>query len=131
MQRVYGRVTAEDGTRTWVEVDTDANGFNDAVNVTWLAQVFMLNLGESPFFGNWGLPAHQSIMTMVAPDFYVNLTQQRFAPLFASLIVQKVQGGTPQVPPPFSDPSPTYQVRAITHSGAILPPITIPTSIPT
>ena len=131
MQRVYGRVTNEDGTKTWQVVTTDSNGFSDEVNITWMAQVFALNLGESPFYSDWGLPAHQSVMTKIAPDFFVNRTQQRFAPLFASLIIQKVPGGTAQIPPPFADPSPTYVANVVTHTGAILPQITIPTSIPT
>lgn len=131
MKRVYGRVTDEEGNKTWVEVTTDANGYNDEVNITWMAQVFALNLGESPFYSDWGLPAHQSVMTKIAPDFFVNRTQQRFAPLFASLIIQKVPGGTAQIPPPFADPSPTYVASVVTHTGAILPQITIPTSIPT
>lgn len=131
MQRVYGRVVDPyTGLKKWVEVTTDANGYNDELNITWMSQVFMLNLGESPFYGDWGLPALQSVMTMVAPDFYVNRTQVRFAPLFASLIVQKVPGGTAVDPPPFADPSPTYSVRVVTHTGAVLPPRTIPTSIP-
>ena len=131
MNRVYGRVTNADGTKTWVTVTTDANGFDDEVNLTWLAQVFALSLGESPFYGDWGLPAHESVMTRVAPDFFVNRTQQRFAPLFASLIITKVQGGTAVTPPPFADPSPTYRVQVVAHSGSILPAVTIPTSIPT
>lgn len=131
MKRVYGRVTDLFGKRQWIEVTTDSAGYDDEVNVVWMAQVFALNLGESPFYSDWGLPAHQSVMTQVAPDFFVNLTQQRFSPLFASLIVQKVEGGTMQQPPPFAAPSPTYTVRVVTHAGAIMPPITIPTSIPT
>jgi hypothetical protein len=131
VKRVYGRVEDLLGNKRWVEVTTDANGFDDEVNVTWMAQVFALNLGESPFYSDWGLPAHQSVMSMIAPDYFVNRTQQRFAPLFASLIIQKVPGGTPQQPPPFADPSPTYRVTVVSHSGAILPPRTFPTSIPT
>ena len=42
--RTYGRVTNEDGTKTWVEVDTDANGYNDAVYVTTLAQCLQLSV---------------------------------------------------------------------------------------
>lgn len=131
MKRVYGRVTNPDGSKSWEVVTTDSNGFSDEVNITWMAQVFALNIGESPFYGDWGLPALQSVMTRVAPDFFVNRTQRRFAPLFASLIVQKVAGGTPQEGPPFADPSPTYQVRVVTHSGAVLPPRSIPSRIPT
>ena len=54
--RTYGRVYAEDGSYTWVEVSTDANGFDDMVMLTTLAQVLKLNLGESPFYANFGIP---------------------------------------------------------------------------
>lgn len=132
MKRVWGRVTDLQGNKTWQQVTTDANGFDDEVNVTWMAQVFALNLGESPFYADWGLPAHQSVMTIVAPDFFVNRIQQRFAPLFASLIIQKVPGGTPnRDKSPRADPSPTYVAKVVAHTGAIFPVVTIPTSVPT
>jgi hypothetical protein len=46
----------------------------------------------------------------IAPDFFVTLTQQRFAPFFLSLIIVK-QPTTPPAPP-------TYGVSVIFHSGA-------------
>ena len=94
------------GTK-WVEVTTDANGNNDLVYFTTLAQVLKLSLGESPFFANYGIPARQSVMQQVWPDFYVALTQQTFAPFFASLLLSK--SATAQVP--------TYTITAITHAG--------------
>ena len=114
--RVYGRTVPDEfGNRKWIEVDTDSDGFNDAVYVTALAQCLLLNLGESPFFADWGIPAAQSVATQIAPDYYVALTQTRFAGFFASLIITK----TPQT---FSvktgRPTPTYAVKVLTHSGA-------------
>jgi hypothetical protein len=126
--RTYGRVTDELGNKRWVVVTTDANGFNDEVYLTTLAQCLKLNLGESPFFSNYGLPAHESVVTQVFPTFYVMRTQQQFAPFFASLIITQVPGVAADK---FHAPGPTYNVKAVTHQGAILPNVTIPTSVPT
>lgn len=127
--RTYGRVANELGQLTWVEVDTDAVGFNDAVYITTLAQCLKLNLGESPFYADYGLPAHESVVTQIMPDFYVARTQQQFAQFFASLIVTKVSviatPGSVRAAPP------TYRINVVTHQGAKLPPIMIPTLIPT
>ena len=114
--RTYGRVTNEDGSKTWVEVTTDANGFDDSVYLTTLAQVLKLNLGESPFFANYGIPQYQTVLTQVFPDFYVMTTQQQFAPYFASLSAIRQPATYP----------PAYNVTAVTHSGSILN-ATIPT----
>lgn len=94
---------------TWVAVETDANGFNDNVYLTNLAQVLKLNLSESPFFANWGIPAKNSVLQQQAPDFYVTRTQQQFAPFFASLLVQKVEAA----------PEPSYVINLITQAGSI------------
>ena len=108
--RTYGRIINPDGSKTWVVVSTDANGYNDSVYLTTLAQVLKLNLGESPFYANFGIPQYQSVMTQVFPDFYVMQTQQQFSPFFASLAINKQPGAT----------SPTYAVNALSHSGALL-----------
>jgi hypothetical protein len=107
--RTYGRVYSTDGSYVWVEVDTAADGSNDAVWLTTLIQTLKLNLNESPFYANYGLPAHQSIIQQVAPDFNVGLTQQFFAPRFAALTIVKR-----------SDPTPTYDVNVTTHQGVKL-----------
>jgi hypothetical protein len=112
MMRTYGRIVNEDGSKTWVVVTTDANGFNDSVYTTTLAQCLKLNLGESPFFAGYGIPQYQTIVTQVMPDFYVMQTQTQFAPYFASLTITRVQGSFP----------PVYQVNAVCHNGAILTP---------
>lgn len=110
--RTWGRVTNEDGSKTWVEVTTDANGYDDNCWLTTLAQALKLNLGESPFYANVGIPQYQTIVTQVLPDFYVNQIQQQFAPYFALLTITRVANVFP----------PAYQVTAICHNGAILTP---------
>lgn len=107
--RVYGRVTNVNGTKTWVVVTTDSAGYNDAVNLTWLCQVLKLNTGESPFYGAWGIPQYQTIVTQVFPDYYVMRTQQQFAGLFASLSIART-----------SNTAPAYNVAITTHSGSTI-----------
>jgi len=110
--RTYGRIQNSDGSKTWVTVETDANGFDDSVYLSTLAQCLKLNLGESPFFANYGIPAYQTVVTQVMPDYYVMQTQSQFAPYFASLTISRVQGSFP----------PVYQVNAVCHNGALLTP---------
>lgn len=100
--RTYGRVG-----RKWFEVATDAAGNNDAVYITTLVQVLKLNLGESPFFSNVGIPGPQSIVQQVFPDYYAAFTQTLFAPYFASLLITRPSDSYP----------PTYTVNVITHQG--------------
>lgn len=107
--RIWGRTTDDLGNKTWTVVTTDPNGLNDAVYVTNLIQVLKLNLGESPFFANSGIPAQRSVMTQIFPDFYTYQTQTQFAQFFVSLTVQKVPSTTP-----------TYNITAVTHSGAVI-----------
>ena len=104
MKRVYGRLNG-----AWVVVTTDANGYDDNVNLTWLWQCLKLSQGESPFWADWGIPAQRSIMQQIFPDYYVNLMQQRFAQYFAALQILKVPSTTP-----------TYSITAITQQGAKL-----------
>ena len=108
--RAWGRTYNADGTYQWVQVSTDANGKNDAFYLTALAQCLKLNMGESPFYANSGIPQYQTIMTQTFPDFYVMRIQQQYAQYFASLTINRVPGTTP----------PQYNVRAVTHSGAII-----------
>lgn len=112
--RTYGRITNPDGSKTWVEVDTDANGFNDAVYLTTLIQCLKLNLNESPFWGNYGIPAEPSVVQQVFPDFYVTRTQQQFSQFFASLIVAKDAGGVDAD----GRPSPVYNIHVVTNYGS-------------
>lgn len=107
--RTYGRVYAQDGSYRWVEVSTDASGHNDMVYLTTLVQVLKLNLAESPFFASYGLPAKQSVLQQLAPDFNVVLTQQLFAPYFAALTVAKTRANPP-----------TYRINAVTQQGSTI-----------
>lgn len=107
--KTWGRVYNKDGTYTWTPVVTDANGKNDAVYLTTLVQVLKLNLGESPFFANLGIPQQQTVMSQIFPDFYVNNIIQYFAPQFASLTVTRA-ATTP----------PTYNIQALSQQGALL-----------
>ncbi len=105
--RTYGRVNGK-----WVEVDTTPTGFDDYVYLTTLAQVLKLNLGESPFYANFGIPAKASIIQQIAPDFYVMRTQQQFAGFFASLTIARSPA-----PPGYPRDTPTYQVAVTTNEG--------------
>jgi hypothetical protein len=95
----------------WRMVETDAAGSNDALNLTWMSQALKLNLDESPFYGDWGIPARSAVRQQVAPDLYVTLTQQRFAPCFAALTLARQ-----------NSPTPTYMISVITQDGVKLPP---------
>lgn len=114
--RVWGRITNADGSKTWVQVQTGPDGLNQEVYVTWLAQVLKLNLGESPFWANWGIPQFQTIMTQVAPDYYMMQTQTFFSGLFANLKISRVNGTV----------NPTYNINVLTKTGATISAV-IPT----
>ena len=115
--RVYGRTTDEFGNREWVVVTTDINGFNDYVYLTALAQEIQLNLGESPFYGNRGIPAEPSIVSQVAPDYYSSRLQQLYAPYFMNIMVYRVPGPNPLGLDPTGTGAPVYRVQVITHQG--------------
>lgn len=108
--RVWGRTYNEDGTYQWVAVTTDANGQNDNCYLTALCQAIKLNLGESPFFSNVGIPQVQTILTQVFPDYYLSQIQQLYSQYFASLAIVRVSGSSP----------PQYNVTAVCSSGAVL-----------
>lgn len=105
--RTWGRVTDENGNQTWVAVETDENGDSSYVWLTTLIQTLKLGLGESPFYAQYGIPAQQSIVQQVYPDYYVNMTQQQFAGYFASLTITKVDRAA----------SPTYTIDVIFRNG--------------
>ena len=113
--RTYGRITiGKDPVsglpiRQWVMVETEADGSNDKVYLTALCQTLLGLINESPFYADWGIPARDSIMQQVMPDFYVSLTQQRFSSRFANLTVAKLDL-----------PTPTYRLNVITHTGVKL-----------
>jgi hypothetical protein len=102
--RTWGR--NQDGV--WEEVTTDANGFNDRIWLVTLCQCLLLNLNESPFWAAMGIPAEQSIIQQVQPDFYVSRMAQYFSQYFASLVVAKLPGAQ----------NPTYRISVITSQGS-------------
>lgn len=120
MSRVYGRVLRDplkpDAGKRWVVVETDVNGYDDNVHVTALAQTLKLNLAESPFWANYGIPARQSIMQQYAPDFYITYIQQFYQQFFASVTVSKRRTFEP-----------IYDMLVVTQTGAILKRTTTPT----
>ncbi|HDG1722360.1 TPA: hypothetical protein PFE21_003674 [Kluyvera ascorbata] len=101
--RTYGR----DAGGNWVKVETDSNGFNDAVYLTTLIQNLKLAPQESPFFAENGIPANGSVIQQILPTFYVNRLQQQFSQYFSSLQIALTE----------SDP-PAYTITAITNSGS-------------
>lgn len=118
--RTYGRIYVRDsqgaaidpqpaGYPKWVEVDTDAAGFNDMVWLTTLIQTLKMFLGESPFYANYGIPANTAVIQQIAPDYYMARTQQQFAQYFASLILAREPGAKP-----------TYRISVTTHQGVKL-----------
>jgi hypothetical protein len=121
--RIYGRTQdVLTGKKTWHVVVTDPQGFNDSVHLTGLAQVIKLNLGESPFWADWGIPAHQSVVTQIYPNFYLVRIQQQHAPYFASLIltIDPVGQGTADSQAEGQDgaPAPRYNISVLTNYGS-------------
>lgn len=101
--RTYGR----DPQGRWIKVQTDDNGFNDAVWLTTLVQTLKLNPEESPFYADKGVPAYGSVIQQILPTYYVTKVQQDFAEYFTSLQITLV-----------SDDPPVYNVNAVTKAGA-------------
>lgn len=101
--RTYGR----NAEGKWVEVDTDSNGYDDAVWLTTLVQCLKLSPEESPFYAQYGIPAVASVVQQIIPTYYVNQLQSFFSKYFASL-----QIALTQVDPP------VYNISAITNSGS-------------
>ena len=99
--RTYGK----DQNGNWVEIVQTSY-----IWLATLAQTLRLQQGESPFYGNYGIPAHDSIMSQIAPDAAVNRTQQQYAPYFANLTVLKVNNVT----------QPTYKINAIFQNGTTI-----------
>jgi len=113
--RTYGRTPPdENGNRQWIVVQTDANGQNGYVWLTTLTQVLQLNLGESPFYASYGIPAVQSVLSQLYPDLYVQITQQQFAKYFASLSIIRMQTTTPDAN---GQINPIYQVNVTFFDG--------------
>ncbi|GLH24090.1 TPA: hypothetical protein QCI16_003055 [Enterobacter ludwigii] len=105
--RTWGRVTDANGKKQWVAVESDANGDFSYGWLTTLIQTLKLNLGESPFYAQYGIPGQQSIVQQIHPDYYVNMTQQQFSGYFASLSISKVSGAK----------NPTYSIDVVFLNG--------------
>lgn len=109
--RAWGRING-----VWLAVETAPDGDNSAVYLVNLVQVLLLNRNESPFFANYGIPGHLSVITQIFPDIYALETQAQFAAYFASLIITRVPG---------PGPDPVYRVSVTTKSGAVLSPMDV------
>lgn len=108
--RTYGRTHDTAGNPTgWVVIETDDQGHNDYVWAVTVAQTILLNLGESPVYGNYGIPAQQTIMSQVYPDYYITQIQQQYAQYFASLTIQKLDATYP-----------SYKINIMTNQGTVL-----------
>ena len=77
--RSYG---IDPNTGNWVTI-TDPS----YIYLATVAQTLRLALEESPFYGNYGIPAQQSVINQIAPNLAVNNTQNQYAPYFASLTI--------------------------------------------
>jgi hypothetical protein len=121
--RTYGRTQdVLTGKKTWWVVTTDSDGFNDSVWLTDLAQVCKLNLGESPFFANYGIPAHESVITQIFPTFFMVRIQQQFASHFASLILTSLpveqESADSFETGQEGRPAPRYYINVLTNYGS-------------
>jgi hypothetical protein len=110
--RTWGRPP---GSSTWQEISTDADGNDDAVWFTTLAQCLQLTPGESPFFSNYGIPAQQSIATQIFPDYYVAQMQSLFSQYFMSLLISRAPAAANANPS-----NPVYNVNVVTHRGVVI-----------
>lgn len=121
--RVYGRIqnpyplNGEESSSQlpngykWVVVETDENGYDDYCYITALIQCFRLNLAESPFWAQFGIPAKTAVMMQLQPDYYVAFIQSYFAKYFASLIISK-RAQT------LGDTTPRYDVSIVRLNGS-------------
>lgn len=108
--RTWGRVPDGSGGLKWIEIATGANGSNEEVYLTALCQVLKLNLLESPFYANYGIPQYPTVITQVFPDYYVMQIQQQYAQFFATLSISPVPNSS----------APAYNIRAVTKFGTTL-----------
>lgn len=105
--RTYARIGANsDNPGAWTVIETDAQGQNDYVWLITLIQCLLLNRGESPFYAQYGIPGPQAVISQVAPDYFVALTQQQFSPFFAALIINRTSSNPP-----------TYSVNVTFNNG--------------
>ena len=70
----------------------------------------------SPFFADYGIPARESVVTQIYPDFYVQLIQQRMAPHFMSLMLEH----RPDALDETNRPMPHWHFEAVTNYGSTI-----------
>lgn len=109
--KAYGGLATALGvpSGTWAGVQTAPNGDNSYVMLIALLQVLKLNLNESPFYANSGVPAQQAVQQQAPPDYYVNQVQQQYSQYFTSLVITKT-----------ADNPPTYAVAVVLFPSAML-----------
>lgn len=107
---------SDSGLLEWQQVDTDVNGYNDEVYVVTLEQCLKLGLGESPMYANYGIPAQQSVLTQIFPDFYSNRTVQQFRPYFANLAIQSINAEDDA-----GIAYPAYLITVTTNQNSVVP----------
>lgn len=125
----WGRTYDANGNPTWVQVMTDANGFSDYVYISAFLQCVKLNLGESPFWAEFGIPAHQAITQQLPPDYNIQLIATFFQQFFASVIVSRAAPAVAvntvsQNTGPYGKvnpgrPIPNYWIQILRRNGSI------------
>lgn len=78
--------------------------------VATLVQTLRLSENESPFYGNFGIPAQDSVRAQAAPDAAIARTQSQYSGRFASLSISADQTAT----------EPTYNVTVVLNDGTLL-----------
>lgn len=99
--RTYGRTSSGQ----WVTI-TDPN----YVQLATLVQVLKLQQGESPIYGNYGIPAIQSVQAQTAPQIALDRTVAQFSQYFSRLTIKKVSGGQ----------NLTYNINAVFLDGTVI-----------
>lgn len=118
--RIWGRLPPDPvtGKRKWVVVESDKDtGDFSYGRVTELAQTLLLNLNECPMAGDYGIPAQDSIISQSYPDYYVRLTESRFAQYFTSLVITRRLDGDDGAPATSSSGRPVYLVDIVLLDG--------------
>lgn len=100
--RTYGRING-----VWTLVQSGET--DEPVWLTTLGQVLRLNLGESPFYANWGIPARVSVATQVFPGYYVARTQMLMSQYFPMLAITLAPGAQ----------TPVYNVTVTLSDGSV------------
>lgn len=104
--RTYGRQKQPDGSwGPWITITN-----TQAVWLATLVQSLRLSTNESPLYGNFGIPAQDSVTTQIAPDAAVAAMQAYYTQYFVSLTVSAVPGAS----------EPTYSVEVVLNDGTIL-----------